>query len=459
MRAIVYVRVSSDPSGRARSVTEQEAECRALCEREGWTVAEVLTDNDRGASRHSGGTRPAYDRLAEVLRHGDVLVTWEASRAQRDLAAYVALRDLCAQRGVRWHYGGSTFDLGTGDGRFRTGLDALLAENEAEKTRERVLRAQRAGAQAGRWHGRTAYGYKAVRDPDTGQIVARIPDEAEAPIVREAVERTILGENFKSIARDFNARGIPTAGTASEWVGSVLGQMVVRPVYAGLRIHRGAITPGVWEPLITAEQHRQVVAIVSDPSRVTSVGRAAVHLLSGIAVCGVCGSGLARRWNKGYPAYACNRDGCRKISRSQPKVDEFVTEAALLVLEDPVFVGVAGGDGGEAAELWAEVEALRVRLDSFTDQAADGALSAAALSRVESKLLPQIAAAEAKARASVSVPMVGEMAGPNARAAWAAAGVEDRRAVVRGLMQVTVLPSGRKGRAEFDPSLVRIDWR
>ncbi|WP_287001199.1 recombinase family protein, partial [Gordonia sp. UBA7860] len=146
VRAIIYCRVSSDPRQRGKSVTEQESDCRAVASTHGWDVGEVLVDNDRGASRYSRGQRPAYERLAHILAPGDVLVTWEASRAQRDLAAYLELRELCASRGVLWCYSGKIHDLNAGDDRFVTGLDALLAEKEVEQTRERVLRAVRANA-------------------------------------------------------------------------------------------------------------------------------------------------------------------------------------------------------------------------------------------------------------------------------------------------------------------------
>src|ERR1700687_5300489 len=61
-------------------------------------------------SRYSTKDRPEYKKLAKILKPGDVLVTWEASRAQRDLAAYVTLRDLCAERGVLLSYSGRTYD-------------------------------------------------------------------------------------------------------------------------------------------------------------------------------------------------------------------------------------------------------------------------------------------------------------------------------------------------------------
>ena len=40
---------------------------------------------------------------------------------------------------------------------------------------------------------------------------------------------------------------------------------------------------------------------------------------------------------------------------------------------------------------------------------------------------------------------------------WLGLPIDRRRAVVRALMTVTVLPSGKRGN-QFDPDLVRIDW-
>ncbi len=88
MRAVVYTRVSSDPNERGRSVTEQEAECRAVCERNGWAVAAVYSDNDRSASRYATKSRPEYRNLVRHIESGaaDVVVVWESSRGTRSLA-------------------------------------------------------------------------------------------------------------------------------------------------------------------------------------------------------------------------------------------------------------------------------------------------------------------------------------------------------------------------------------
>ncbi|MDQ0283802.1 recombinase family protein [Rhodococcoides fascians] len=461
MRAILYTRVSSDPSGRGRSVGEQEAECREVCAREGWDVAEVLTDNDTGASRWSGKNRPAYRDLERALQPGDVLVTWEASRAQRDLKAYVQLRDLCAERGVLWSYSGRTYDLTRGDDRFTTGLDALLSEKEAEQTRERVLRGVRANAAAGKPHGKLPYGYRILRDPETGESMTRVPDEVTAPHVREIVRRLLEGEALYAICKDFDARGIPgprpdREGNAVKWNPITMRKIAESPTYAALRVHKGAVTgPATWEPLISQDDHDAILALLSDPSRSSTTGRKPAWLLTGIALCGVCGGKVNRAKNRGYDTYVCREGFC--VTRRTTHVDKLVGEAVVRRLEKPDILELLNTTSTEGADALAESRSLRQRLDSFTDQAADGALSAAALARVEAKLLPQIAAAERRARSLVLPPIVAAFAGPDARVKWDAADWEPKRALVRAVVKVELLRKTTTSR-HFDPESVRLTF-
>ena len=75
-----------------------------MCRRNGWEVVRIFTDNDRSASRYATKTRPEHVKLIKFIESGgaDVLVTWESSRAQRDLDAYTKLRSLCERHGILW---------------------------------------------------------------------------------------------------------------------------------------------------------------------------------------------------------------------------------------------------------------------------------------------------------------------------------------------------------------------
>ena len=454
MRAVIYTRVSNDQSGRSRSTADQERECRTICEQYGWTVADVLTDSDIGASRWSSKDRPAYRQLADTLQPGDVLVTWEASRAQRDLQAYVQLRDLCAQRGVQWCYSGRLYDLTTGDDRFTTGLDALLAEKEAEQIRERILRGKRSAALAGRPAGRTPYGYRPVRDIASGKTITWEPDPERAPIVQEAVRRALEGEPLNAICRDFNLRGLPSNG--KQWQRVTLTSMLASPSYAGLRTHQGRIIgEASWPALITVDDHHTLVALLGDPTRRSSDRSDIRHLLTGIARCGACGGPMKHfhRQHGGAGTYKCAERSC--IARRSQYVDDLVTETILSTLERQSPADYAADDP-EAAAALREAAELRTRLNAFTDQAADGSLSPAALARIEARLLPQIRAAEQRAaRRPTALP--DDLLGDGARTTWERLDLTERRRIIRSLVTVTINRS-TVGTRRFNPADIDIDW-
>ena len=67
-RAAIYARISLDKVGEAAGVGRQIDACRQLADVEGWSVDEVLVDNDLSA--YSGACRPEYERLLDLVRPG-----------------------------------------------------------------------------------------------------------------------------------------------------------------------------------------------------------------------------------------------------------------------------------------------------------------------------------------------------------------------------------------------------
>jgi DNA invertase Pin-like site-specific DNA recombinase len=57
-RAAIYARISLDKVGEAAGVGRQIDACRQLAEVEGWSIDEVLVDNDLSA--YSGACRPEF---------------------------------------------------------------------------------------------------------------------------------------------------------------------------------------------------------------------------------------------------------------------------------------------------------------------------------------------------------------------------------------------------------------
>jgi DNA invertase Pin-like site-specific DNA recombinase len=455
-RALIYTRVSEDRAG-GRSPAEQEAEARAICGREGWQIVEVVTDSV-GASRHSKGKRPGWARTRQLIASGevDVLVCWESSRAQRDLGAYAELRDLCVAHGVRWSYKGRTHDLANGDDRFRTGLDALLAEREADEISERVQRAMRANASRGRPHGRRLYGFQRVYDETTGALTGQVPHADEAPVVERVFREYLAGKGIRTIAAGLNADRI-TTGTGVAWRDSQVRRLLSNPAYVARRVHRGQIVGlADWPALVSAETFDRVQARL-EGRRGIRQGRTP-RLLTGVGRCGVCGGKLSVGKAGERRFYQCRSAGfC--VARDLINLDGYVTLVVLERLGRPD-VAEAFREAPNPAVETARGRAveLRSRLDDAVREFTAGRLSAATLAKIETDLTSRIADVERTARAAL-VPLELDLPAPDRVGAWwGQLSGEQRREVVAALLAAVVVNPVGIGRRTFDPSAIRIDW-
>lgn len=472
LRAFVYDRTSRDISGTAaeRANADQNTENERFCERQGWAIVGRFTDPGKGASRHSKKKRDDYERMVERVqrRECDVLVVWEASRAYRDLAVYVSLRDLCSKNRVLLCYNGQIYDMSRGNDRFITGLNALQAELEADNIRDRILRTTRLNAERGRPHGRLPYGYRRVYDERTGDLLEQVPHEAQAEVVREIARRAAGGESLYNIARSLNERAVP-GPTGRSWTPDIIPNMITKPTYIGKRQHQGVVIGDAeWAPILDEEVYFACVRLFSDPARCTIKSNSVKYLLSGIARCSVC-KGICRprrSYDREKWSYTCIT--CFKTQIRTPVLDDIVTFAVLEHVERPEFVEAltrSGADDSSRAAL-AEAQALEAQLAQARELAGkwDAALgrlvlSAASLAKLEAELLPRIEDARSRAQ-SVSVPQVlREIAGPRAREYWAAmeSDLVWRRAVVKAVVVPWLNPAGKGVRA-IRPGRYDLEW-
>lgn len=451
-RAIIYTRVSSDRAN-GRSVAEQEAECRAECERRGWPVADVLADPDRSATRYATKDRPEYERLRTTLQPGDVLVVWEASRAGRSLDHYVDLRRLCSERGVLLSYSGRLFDMDDGDDRFATGLDALIAEREAEDIRKRIVRAHRANLAAGKPHGRVPYGYRIVRDPATGRATGREPDPARAPLVAEAARRILDGHSLEA-----TVRWIAAKDPEPKWNGAKLRRILLNATNAGYRTQSAKVNgkrgpqvihgEGTWKPILSAEQHNDLVALFA--ARKTGPrGPEPRNLLSGILACSVCGlpmwrgKGGRKKDGSHYDVYSC-RSHC--VGRNLQAVDEVVTAVVEGILSTPEARAELAASPAAQPDSTASVrlDELEAQLAAIEDQMADNRMPADVGARVATRLTERIAEARAAAAPTFTNPVVREVAtAPDPVGLWRSLPLVQKREFIRAVMIIKIERVGR----------------
>lgn len=461
LRAAIYDRVSQDRRGSGRSVTEQSAANRQACTERQWDVVDEYTDNDRSASRFARKGRPDWERLVADLAAGkfDVLVLWESSRGSRDLAVWAALLDACRDRGVQIHVtsDGRSYDPRIARDWRSLAEDGVDSGYESEKTAKRINRTVQAQAAKGLPHGRIPFGYRREYDPTTGALLRQVPDEKTAPLIREMAKRARSGEPLNQIAVDLNQRGVPTP-TGRPWELSRVRQIITNPTIAGLRVFRGEVLEDVqaaWEPILPPDEFWALHAKLTDPRRRTYSDGSVKHLLVNIARCGVCGAKCRLLKNRGVPSYGCSAGF--HVVRAQWLVDEWVADNVIARLERPdAWDLLATDDSEDIAAARAEAAGLRARLDAFCDSAAEGKLTPTALERIEARLRPQIEAADKRARAATTTPLVGELIGERARERWDALSVPQRREVVRALLTPVIHRTVQGRKRDF--SSIEIRW-
>ena len=209
-------------------------------------------------------------------------------------------------------------DLTTASGGFygfmETGRSWYESAIRSQRVKDAVERNARAGKRSG--GGSRPFGYKIIRHHlgESGKrryhIIGEEIEPAEAEAIKEAAARVLRGESIRSIAFDFNDRGIkPVAG--GRWAGSTLRRVLVSPRIAGLRQHNGEVVgEAMWPAIIDRATHDRLVGLLGDPSRRRdNFGRPRVQPLVGLVHCASRGgkmtTAIAPRQGRGY---CCRKD-------------------------------------------------------------------------------------------------------------------------------------------------------
>jgi hypothetical protein len=153
-------------------------------------------------------------------------------------------------------------------------------------------------------------------------------------------------------------------------------------------------------------------------------------------------------------AYCCK--ACNGIRRKQSSVDEVVVDYMIEILSQPAVVdALASGDPERTASARSLKAGALARKKIASDRFATGQWDADRVDATDVIADKQIAEADAIIRESTPLEIPLEMVGPDAAANWAKASLEMRRALIRGLVTVTIKPTAVRGHV-FDDSAIDV---
>ena len=271
--AVIYAAKSTED--RHGSIPTQVKDCRALAERQGWTV--VGEETDEAFSAFSGNRGPGLERAKALAastsaEHGRcVLVAQDADRFARGAGDAPGAADHLAE--VYFSMRRQRVALWTE----RTGeLDLICAALEGERNHDesaRKTQAVKAGKrrQAERGEhlgGPLPDGYRGepylTERGDKRQRTTLDPERAD--VVRGIFRLAEEGVPDAAIARSLNARGVTTR-KGNPWTRRAVQDLLTRPFYAG-RVsydgesfpgrHEALLDPAAWERLMAARGERDL---------------------------------------------------------------------------------------------------------------------------------------------------------------------------------------------------------
>lgn len=300
----LYLRLSNADET-ADSLDRQENDLRGWAAREGLTVRTVWSDYGRSGFKRNV-RRDGFDSAVRAVVSGEVatLAVWKLDRLSRRGAGHVGtiLDDLEEAKG-RLVFLKDGLDTTHASARLVIVTISEIARSESANTSVRVKSRKAADRRAGRYLGGSApLGYALDGDRRLR------PHPTEFDLMRELVRRVTEGESLLAVARDWNAREIPTRRRGL-WRPSTLSNALRSPTLAGLmtcmdedrtiRAYRHpetgeniSLMAEGFEPVATEAEQARLLAVMDGRLRQWGRGLRAVKqarsLLGPLAKCGSC---------------------------------------------------------------------------------------------------------------------------------------------------------------------------
>jgi DNA invertase Pin-like site-specific DNA recombinase len=334
----IYARISDDQEEEARGVGRQVKDCTTVGTLREWPTGPDHHYIDNSVSAYKRGVRrPEWERLMTDLEAGAVggVITYDLDRWARqpkDLERTIEL--FTAREGLVFATVQGDINLMTPDGITMARVMVAFANKSSMDTARRVKRKHldqaHEGQPVGGW--RTA-GWQADK---------LTLDPFESNLIKEAAKRIVKGVSLYRIAKEWNEAGFKTP-RGNAWVYQTARSLMMNDRLAGYRnLHGqpllgadGARVQGLWEPILTPEEHKAVVKALTSSLR----GGTGPHgprgtkkyLLSGLIQCGVCFGpmyGTPTKYGHNYtcPTSGGKRRSCGTVAVNGTEADRLMTD-------------------------------------------------------------------------------------------------------------------------------------
>jgi DNA invertase Pin-like site-specific DNA recombinase len=417
--AAAYYRMSDEKQ--ENSIERQKSRVEPFAPANGYRIVAVYTD--RAVAGDEVAKRKDFQRMLRDAQAGKfrAILCDDKDRFSRlDLIDEAEVVAPLRRRGVWLHTViQGRIDWETFAGRITAAMLAEAKNIEKRAISSRVLSQQLLRAQQGKNNGGPArYGYRWKPHPTRGKV--RVPDGRKAEVVRLIFELYDRGHTRVQIAAELFRRGVASPGGNDRWSLVAIYRVLTDTTYLGdapwgkhpegkhyryrggeivetargerrnqTNAPEGLVVAGEsHEPLIDRDLFQRVQARLAGRrhEKGAPAGATGDKLLSGLLVCGHCGSFMQGSYSGGRRTYFCGghnrytRAYCHKNTAREKPLKDFLVATLEATFLDPENIAALRRDlteelaaaGGESARkrLAAQIAALDRKVRQATERLA-----------------------------------------------------------------------------------------
>ncbi len=224
--AAIYARTSATKPDHHYSIDEQVRRCWKQCQKQGWDVSFVFTDEGQtGRNTERSGFQDMIEKATHCLF--DIVVFWKLDRFARSVVDLVNTEQTLSEHDVALQSVTEYIDTSSPVGRFTFRNLASAAELESDLTSQRVQMGMHAMARKHRWpNASPPFGYE-LTDEQTLSVI-----DDEAAIVRRIYHDYVEEQSMPQVAHKLNDDGITTKEDG-QWDRWSVRKLLANELYRG----------------------------------------------------------------------------------------------------------------------------------------------------------------------------------------------------------------------------------
>ena len=289
MKVFLYERVSSEEQAKhGYSLDAQHEALTEFCHRNNHVILGVY--KDEGISGRKPYTkRPAMVRLlqdVETIKPQMILFT-KLDRWFRNIKEYYKVQDILDKNKVDWKAIGEEYDTSTASGRLYVNIKLSIAQDEADRTSERIKVVQEQRVLQGKvLGGKVPWGYTII----DGKIAFSEDKDKLKDLLNHFLTYRSTTETIRYISDKYGKR----------YTHYTINHLLKNPILKG----EYRSNKSYCEPIISEDAWNTMQAILSSHHRQPPSQR--YYLFAGLIRCPKCGRKMTSAYQHNYTYYRCN---------------------------------------------------------------------------------------------------------------------------------------------------------